>query len=299
MCVIIVKNSGIDVPNKKLLENCWKNNPHGAGFFYLKKGEKVGTISKGYMDFDKYYNALENMNITKDDIVVYHFRIYTSGGKVAEKTHPFPIISDDTLLNALDLEASSAFFHNGIFSGFTVKKDNGLSDSQQFVKTVLYPIFTEYNNMDKTNKPEFKTWFKEKYDKVCQPSNNRTVVIDTTKDLFYLTGNWIDYNGLKISNSSYIANDNVLNKPFLLDSYKYTKNKNKTYNYNDYYLEDYYSDYLPEDYPKDKYGLNVCFCKYCGESLEVLISKNVPIVYCASCNIVTNVDNNEIVWQKK
>lgn len=34
MCIIIVKNSRMDLPDKEILKRCWNKNPHGAGFMY-------------------------------------------------------------------------------------------------------------------------------------------------------------------------------------------------------------------------------------------------------------------------
>ena len=37
MCIIIVKNSRMDLPDKEILKRCWNKNPHGAGFMYNYK----------------------------------------------------------------------------------------------------------------------------------------------------------------------------------------------------------------------------------------------------------------------
>lgn len=47
MCIIIVKNSRMDLPDKEILKRCWNKNPHGAGFMY--NYNDVVIIKKGFM----------------------------------------------------------------------------------------------------------------------------------------------------------------------------------------------------------------------------------------------------------
>lgn len=46
MCIIIVKNSRMDLPDKEILKRCWNKNPHGAGFMYNYNDV---VIKKGFM----------------------------------------------------------------------------------------------------------------------------------------------------------------------------------------------------------------------------------------------------------
>ena len=36
MCIIAIKEKGIDMPNEKILETMFEHNPDGAGFMYAK-----------------------------------------------------------------------------------------------------------------------------------------------------------------------------------------------------------------------------------------------------------------------
>ena len=47
MCVIIVKNSRMDLPDKEILKRCWNKNHYGAGFMY--NYNDVVIIKKGFM----------------------------------------------------------------------------------------------------------------------------------------------------------------------------------------------------------------------------------------------------------
>lgn len=53
MCVILVKERGIELPTKDILESCWKRNPDGAGFMF-NDCDKV-VIMKGFMTFEEFY----------------------------------------------------------------------------------------------------------------------------------------------------------------------------------------------------------------------------------------------------
>lgn len=44
MCIIIVKNSRMDLPDKEILKRCWNKNPHGAGFMYNYNDVVIITI---------------------------------------------------------------------------------------------------------------------------------------------------------------------------------------------------------------------------------------------------------------
>ena len=51
MCIIAIKPIGIKMPNIKTIENCWYNNPDGAGFMYAKESNVY--IEKGLYEVEK------------------------------------------------------------------------------------------------------------------------------------------------------------------------------------------------------------------------------------------------------
>lgn len=327
MCVIIVKEHDKPLASKAILEKSWKLNSDGGGFFILKAGETVGKIRKGFMTFADFMKALEAEKPSKEDLIIYHFRIYTSGGRVSEKTHPFPITDMDDALNSLSVDGTTAFIHNGVFHGYKNERDKGLSDSQLFVKETLHPLLERYrkqyntlleaeSKIDKTSasvdqvcsletiknaKKRILDDFSEEYAKLCQSGSNRTVVIDTTMGLFLLTGNWQESEGLKFSNSGPIS------KSWSYPSSDWSRQPSSSKSSNDkvwkswiesYPCDDDYDDVIdPYDYPIDSTGEPVIYCEYCGAAMDVPIKK-APLVYCPDCEIVKNALTKEVVWQK-
>ncbi len=60
MCVILVKEKGIELPTKKVLKCCWERNPDGAGFMFNDYGKVI--IMKGFMTFEEFYLRLQTAN---------------------------------------------------------------------------------------------------------------------------------------------------------------------------------------------------------------------------------------------
>lgn len=137
MCIIIYKRKKLDMPSLDILENCFENNPNGAGFMY-RVDNKI-HISKGYMTYDKLIEALlkvqETVNLKRTDLVI-HFRISTTGSSVPENCHPFPLSNKIADLKALNIECNRAIAHNGILEGYAGfhSKDTDLSDTAYFAK---------------------------------------------------------------------------------------------------------------------------------------------------------------------
>ena len=80
MCIIAIKNKGIELPSEQILETMFKNNSDGAGFMYAVDNKLI--IQKGYMTFRSFMSALKKLE-QKYDLteipLVMHFRIATSG----------------------------------------------------------------------------------------------------------------------------------------------------------------------------------------------------------------------------
>ena len=68
------------MPKKSFLKDCFKNNPHGAGFMTIEN-EKV-SIYKGFETFKDFYTKVEQFNkkTLKALPVIFHFRYATHGG---------------------------------------------------------------------------------------------------------------------------------------------------------------------------------------------------------------------------
>lgn len=97
MCIIITKERNANPINKEVFENCWDNNPDGAGILF--HDGKTSTLIKGIMNKKEFLEKVELAN-KKENSFVIHTRIATHGSVKPENTHPFV---SDTL----------GFAHNG------------------------------------------------------------------------------------------------------------------------------------------------------------------------------------------
>jgi len=134
MCIIIVKDGGIDLPDKDVIETCFNNHPHGAGYMFWD-GENV-VIRKGFTRMEAIYSSLGTL--PRSAGVVIHFRQATHGGKSEALTHPFPVCDSYEEMRKLKNKTDAAMAHNGIFH--TDDDAEGVSDSMQFAKLALFPI---------------------------------------------------------------------------------------------------------------------------------------------------------------
>ena len=114
MCVIIVKPYGIELPSKELLQKCWTENPHGAGFSVTRSGATMSSVEKGFLTFKHFYHFLTRYVTSKDDLVVMHFRWATHGYMSSGHTHPFPVSRYRSELEKLIYKTNIVVFHNGV-----------------------------------------------------------------------------------------------------------------------------------------------------------------------------------------
>jgi hypothetical protein len=135
MCVIIVKPRGIEMPSKDLLEKCWAENSHGAGFSVSREGATQTMVEKGFLTFKTFYSYLYKYVQSKEDLVAMHFRWATHGYRSAEHTHPFPISKHKSVLEQTKYTTSAVVFHNGII--LLKKQPKTWSDTMYYVGGVL------------------------------------------------------------------------------------------------------------------------------------------------------------------
>ena len=134
MCVIAIKPQSIGLPPQERLLEMFTHNTDGAGFMYCRDG-KV-HIRKGFMKFRKLIAAIKHEKLTKEDTVVFHFRIGTSGSKSRKNTHPFPVSSKKSELEALSFETDLGMAHNGVLS-YDEDKKADFSDTMTFIRDIL------------------------------------------------------------------------------------------------------------------------------------------------------------------
>lgn len=188
MCIIVYSKPGVQLPTKEILSTCFLANPDGAGLMFKRDGETDVTIRKGMMTFQSFWDKYEELCLTQDDEVCYHFRIKTAGLTNAANCHPFPVTKDVDLLRATDVICENAMAHNGIFG----KGEGDLSDTMIFVRDILAepPVI---NNIDND-----AIW--SLLDTAIDTSR---VIVMGSKGTFKFGGKWSEDNGILYSNDGY------------------------------------------------------------------------------------------------
>lgn len=193
MCIIVYKPEGKKLPAKKILETCFINNPDGSGYMYAEGGRV--HISKGYKDFNSFYNDLmKDYNRTgKKTPYVLHFRISTQAGTRPDCTHPYPLSKNMQDLRLLKCKCGIGIAHNGIIYLTASYYNVDYNDTMRFITDYLSLIIKDidfYKDADKL----------KLIDQLC---GSRLAILDY-KGHCTLTGNgWTKDNGIIYSNTSY------------------------------------------------------------------------------------------------
>lgn len=119
MCIAILNTE--QTLDKHVFENCWHNNPDGAGIAFIKNGKVC--IAKEMDDVDRFYRTYAAIRRWNTLPVILHFRVATSGRINLENCHPFEVT--DGLVMA----------HNGILNH--VNPTRKRSDTLIFIREIL------------------------------------------------------------------------------------------------------------------------------------------------------------------
>lgn len=194
MCVICISDRGVEQPSKKLMKMMWDRNPHGAGYMFARG--KYVYIRKGFMTFNAFYQAVLDENFTKDDVVVYHFRISTQAGVNPEMTQPFMFTDDIKQTTVLRTRTNIGICHNGIIS-ITSDGDKKYSDTAKFIVEYLPAMVSKPMDLQD---PSLQ---KEIYSLI----NSRMVFLDYAGNITKV-GNFVsDGSGLVFSNNYFMPYD--------------------------------------------------------------------------------------------
>ena len=243
MCIIAVSKIGVRQPSLKQLHNMYDNNPDGAGYMYARNG-KV-HIHKGFMTWEEFSRAVENEHFTKEDPVVYHFRISTQAGVCRSMTHPFPLTKDLKLCEKLDLTCPTGIAHNGIITMTSFAKETRFSDTAYFIAWYMSKL---------VRKPEEITdpFVQDMIDTL---TNSKWAMMDGLTGDIVTIGKFTNVKGLLFSNASYsdsywtskwkssLPTKSLYSDDYYLGGYSYT--------YDDY-TDDYVSDYTMDGKSKNK-----------------------------------------------
>lgn len=192
MCVIAYKPLNKAFPEERILQNCFENNDHGAGFMYTFKGEV--HIHKGYETFEKFMEALNKARAITGDKVPYvmHFRIATQGYDKC-MTHPFPLSSKMANLKRLHYKCNIGVAHNGILD-ITSDGAKTYSDTMKFITDYLSNIIQSmdfYKNKRTLRLIEYLI------------DGSRLAILDKNNHCTLMGKGWIKDNGIYYSNNSY------------------------------------------------------------------------------------------------
>ncbi len=188
MCIIAIKDKGINLPEESILETMFKHNSDGAGFMYAKDGQV--HIKKGFMTYKAFKKAIDKIEDIKDMPLVMHFRIATSGGIDCGACHPFPISNKRKTLRKTDFVTDIGVVHNGVIP---ISAPDNMSDTMQYISKKLYfyqkiqPNFYNQRTFMKRIEKEIKS----------------KMVFLTGSGEIYRIGDFIEDKGIIYSNHSY------------------------------------------------------------------------------------------------
>lgn len=194
MCIVTIKPIGREIPNEDLLKTCFMNNPDGCGYMFVRNHSVV--IRKGFMNFDSFYADLLEQKLGKKSLIVFHFRITTSGETNQGNTHPFPASDNIQDLISLNIECETGIAHNGILSskGLDIGEYK-LSDTMEFILNTLSDKFLLENIERKAIRNLIEKQIK----------GSRIVILNKDRTFSILGDGWIEDNGLIHSNNGYKA----------------------------------------------------------------------------------------------
>lgn len=225
MCIIAIKPKNKDLQDKEILRTCFMRNTDGAGYMFVNKDHV--EIKKGFMTFDEFYNSLitdYKENNLKNQNLVMHFRIGTSGKSKLGCTHPFAITNNYDVLNETRVQANIGVCHNGIISNYN-DRNGKYSDTQIYIAKVLTPLI-------KLNINSYK--FKDIQEIIKDTTNSKWAILDKFDDV-YTIGDFVEDNGYLYSNSTY--------KPYVAPKQLY---------YGGWYDDDEYEEKWWKSYYKHK-----------------------------------------------
>lgn len=202
MCLISVCPKGTEKDSKQVLDfirsgaSC---NGQGSGFMYKRNGQNTITISKGYFHIEKLIEDLLKLKLDKEDEVVFHHRIGTSGGVTRANTHPFVISTDNKEVCEIDITTDKpCLVHNGVFFGLDEyeNRNKDMSDTYAFVRHVM----SNPNIMNIFL--EDRVLFKVIFDRII--GTDKLCLLFPNRDL-ELYGKYIETDGYFHSNGGYFT----------------------------------------------------------------------------------------------
>lgn len=190
MCVIIIKRKAQEMPSRKTLHAMWNANPDGAGFMYARDGEVI--IRKGLMTWSQFESELNKAQITKDDVIVIHFRISTQVRNDL-MTQPFAITNNGEYLKCLKIRAFAGLVHNGINQLTTDYNEKEYSDTALFIKDYVSAFVRNSNDATSKYTSDLISALDE---------HSRYAILNKNGEILKV-GDWTYYKGYEVSNINF------------------------------------------------------------------------------------------------
>lgn len=140
MCIIITKNSGIQMPSSEVLDTCFNNNSDGIGIAFARHGQV--TVIKGLNSLEELNERITLFNLSVDDPIVFHFRIVSAGKKDDFNTHPF-VIDDNQPAELTFTTNKPVLFHNGTFFDISEGKNAAKTDTQLLIEKIICKLYND------------------------------------------------------------------------------------------------------------------------------------------------------------
>lgn len=190
MCIIAIKPQGKALFPDTMIKAMFENNHDGAGFMYAKDGQV--HISKGYMTLPLLQSALTALGDVSEYPLILHCRIGTHGDKSQANTHPYPVSSLVDDLENLRIDCQLGVVHNGVISGLIPRAK--INDTMEYILDVIAPLQTLNPRayLDSMGQLILSTTCKSKL-----------AFLDGTGEIVTI-GDFVDFDGYRFSNASYI-----------------------------------------------------------------------------------------------
>lgn len=189
MCIMLVKQEGVDLPTEKHLRNCEIRNKDGIGVALLKFQTEEIVIKKDFENIDGFL-AWFYSNVTKEDNCIVHFRLATHGLVDAGNRHPFPVTKNKELLRQTESICKMVVAHNGVISEY--RQHATYSDTQKFIVDILSDEAIKTNLESASVRKLISNFI----------GTDRLVVLSSDKKV-YLWGTWEKEGELFYSNDGY------------------------------------------------------------------------------------------------
>ena len=199
MCIAIIKNKNVKMPDKDILKICFDNNSDGAGFAFYRNG--LIHIKKGFFTFNGFMEAIDKANIKSEEPMLIHFRVATHGKINIDNCHPFPVTNKfSKMIFPNIITNDDVMVHNG-------KLDIGITSS----------MYSDSMHMAKALYQLDRTYYKDLIDYLIKPTEknkrgNRIAILTHNGEIEKYGIGWIKDKNIWYSNDSYKINSTYKSK---------------------------------------------------------------------------------------